>query len=297
MDSNPKDPHDEKVIGKLCVLEYEMPVTEKLLKDLGKSGSDGLDELFAYSVPYSTTLLTSINAFFQQQVDFPIVVDQILGTFYKHRPKWSELFDILKKDSGAVTLYVCPVTGVPKVIGSDELFEIHVNGLTVRMTGTGLSKLSRVTHQPVSKDDAESALEYIDSIGFIGALIENMSEFAENLFTVITANRDEDFVDFFQDLLLAKQTAINMNTKTGKIEIIHSDTEYGETLFESEEETLQEILESAPEQNSPEHEHLGIEDEIAAIESEESDTAEFGFSREDLKNANSVFIEGNKTKH
>lgn len=309
MESSPQDPNNEEVIGKLCILDIEMPLTASLLKTLGETGSEGLDDLFAFSVPYSTTLLSSIPAFFQEQVDFPVIADQVLGTIYKHPKKWKQLSELIRKDPGTVTLYVCPVTGVPKIISSEETFEIQVNGLAIRMHGTGLSKLTRITHQVVTSKARKKALEYIDEIGFIGAMIEDMSEFVSNLFTIITANEDDAFVDFFQELLMEKTVSIEMDSRTGSIEVNLPDGSFNSDLADSDEETLQDILEEERMfRESEEDDLLDFETEENSLSKEQSFDGEddqdrsgiyggFKISREDLKDENSVFVKGNDTQH
>lgn len=303
MAANPKDPNSEEVIGKLCVLEYEMEVTEGLLTALAKTGSEGLDSLFDFSVPYSTTLLSSIPAFFNQEVDFPIIVDQVLGTIYKHPSKWKQLKELVRNDSGTVTLYVCPVTGVPKILSSEETFEVNVNGLTVRMTAAGLSKLCRITHQDVDQAAASLALEYIADIGFIGAMIEDMNEFAENLFTVISTSQDETFVDFFQELILSKSVTLNMNVETGTYEVNLADGSEGEeggVWSSSDEQTLQEILD---EESSLFAEGDDFVDEMVLDPDEGYDDfgylrfGEFNVREEDLKNKRSTYVKGNDSRH
>lgn len=303
MSDIPSDqPGKDDVIGKLCILEYEMPVTEELLLSLAKTGSEGLDNLFDFSVPYSTTLLSSIPAFFQQEVDFPVIADQVLGTIYKHPRKWKQLLHMVRNDPGIVTLYVCPITGVPKLIASDEIFEIKVNGLNVKMTGTGVSKLSRISHQDVEEDQFQEALEYLAEIGFVGAMIEDMNEFVAALFKVISGRPNDTYVDFFQELLLTKEVSINMDIETGAIEVDFPESSNFGEWSDTDDATLQELLGDSEDflEDDVDENIMGLENDIESM-SENPEKGmifgEFSCSREDLKDKNATFIKGNDTQH
>lgn len=314
MSTQPQELKKEDLIGKLCILDFEMPVTEALLNSLGRDGSHGLDELFEFSVSYSTTLLSSIPAFYQKEVDFPVVVDQILGTLYKHPKKWKQLIKTLKSDPELVTIYVCPVSGVPKIITSEEVFKIKVNDLQINMKATGLSRLSRITHQNVSQEDANEALEYINDIGFIGAMIEDMNRYVANLFMILSARQDDVFFDFIQDLVLGKEVSINLDPETGDVEVIHTESSLTGDLSDSDEETLQELLGDNSEEEFDEfmdsmdleddfNEDLdGIDGTVKASTDDDTNQAskevifgEFKVSKEDMKSDHVFFLKGNNT--
>lgn len=295
MSAESQDPNNKDLIGKLCILDYEMPVSENLLMSFGQSGSSGLDDLFDFNVSYSTTLLSSIPAFYQKQVDFPIIADQVLGTLYKHPRKWKELFEAVKNDPDIVTVYVCPISGVPRIFSSEDTFEILVNNLKVNMKATGLSKLSRITHQNLSEESGEVALEYFRETGFVSSLIENMNDFVLNLFTLISTYSDEAFIDFMQNLVFSKKAAISIDVENGTLEIIQPEEEEGE-WSEGDEDRLQDLLESEAEESEDidgSYLHEGLE------ESGEGNSIhkDFDISRDDLKNKNAIVLKTTKTIH
>lgn len=300
---------DNKVVqleGKLCILGYELPVDEDLLEEGGKSGSNTLDDLFDCNVPYSVALLSCVPAFYRGEIDFNTVIEHILGALYKHPPQWSQLKKAIASDEGYVTLYICPFSGVPMIIPSDQVYQIHVNDLTVNMRGTSLSRLCKLTHLDVLPEASEKCLEELKEIGFIGDLIDDMDAFITYLFGFVAGKGDEEFVEFMQELLHEQEVYLEINLETGGLlveSVLEDDDEIGG------EETLQELLSDIDDDEIEENEaheseayqeipdwSSRLKDEEAVLEALQNDK-QLIVKREDLSNPDSIFIEATKTLH
>lgn len=297
---DPKSSSRGKVVplqGKLCILGYELAINGDELEEGGVRGSAILDDLFDCNVPYSTALLSCTPAFYQEQIEFPVVVDHILGVLYKHPNHWTQLKKALASDEGHVTLYICPLSGVPMIIPSDKIYKVTVNGLMIQIKGLGLSRLSKLTHQNIDEDAASKALEYLRDVGFIGEFIDNMDEFISYLFGLVGGSGDEYFVEFMQELLYSGEVFLDIDLESGDILVdtsLSEDLEDGESISDLlgyDDIDLEDDL--MDEDELPDRD---LEEELQVLDETENQN-DLVVKREDLKNPESVFMKGTDTFH
>lgn len=297
-------PKQDKVVpvsGNLCILGHEIPVNEETLERAGREGSEVLDDLFGCSIAYSTALLSCVPAFYTSQIDFPTVIEHVLGSLYKHPSYWLKLKQTLAVDEGHVTIHICPISGVPMIIGSDKLFTININGtMEIKIQGTALSRLSKITHMNLDPGAAQEGLEYLREAGLVASMIEDMDDFVSNLFAFVGGSSEDAFVDFMQELLHSGEAYLDLDLEAGTCAI---DTSLAADL--DDEETLDDILKDGevdyfndlPDTNIDESEGL-IPDFMLPPEDDADTLDTFQDSPgEDQKNPNSVFLKGNDTVH
>lgn len=309
MDSS--EPKQEKVVpvsGNLCILGHEIPVNEETLENAGRDGSTTLDDLFGCNVAYSTALLSCVPAFYTSQIEFPTVIEHVLGTLYKHPTQWNELKRALATDDGYVTIHICPLSGVPMIFGSDKIFKININEtLQLNLPATSISRLSKVTHMNLEPEAAQEGLEYIREIGLVGSLIEDMGTYITSFLAFVAGTSEEDFVELMQELLYSGEVHVDLDLDAGTYFV---DTSMSDDLDDTE--TLDDLLydESLDDDNilsmgsdAPMEEDFDEESveqmvkEMMRSDPGVNEQLTLTVNTDDLKNPSSVFLKGNKTIH
>lgn len=285
---------NNKISGKLCILGYELTIDEDQLEDGGIRGSETLDDLFECGVSYSTALLSAIPSFYLNQIEFPVLVDHILGALYKHTDQWKKLKRALATDEGHVTLYVCPLSGVPVIIPSDKIYKITVSGLALHIKGLGLSALSKLTHQEIDPNMKSEFFDVIEKSGFMAPMIDDMNEFVNAVFGYIACMGDDVYIDFMQELVHSGEVNVDINLEDGSVfvdtDIIDDDFE--ENFHDEDDHEGTNFLERFKDEDDDvfdKYNHYSNDENVLDLE------GEFSVTRDDLKNPNSLLVKGNKT--